>query len=275
MTIEGEFRGDCNIDREDPKNQNGKITNYPPKNQGQPGAAEVDAIGRELKVMESTLQKDGLFDLALLTRDIGDEIRLRGRISTDNVRILRDELIKAGKTPMVARLQEIEQRTKISCEIALIDNMRVKDLILIAGGLTNDSYMEKGEIIRTSKERAYQTLYFNIARAMEDDPAHNLVLQEEDRVVIHSIWEQVYKKNVSIDGDVAKPGNYQYTEGMTVRDLVFKGGNILESAYVDEAEVSSIVIEQGRKTSKTERKVISLKKALEGDPANNFGARSV
>ncbi|MBE0557105.1 MAG: SLBB domain-containing protein, partial [Proteobacteria bacterium] len=143
-------------------------------------------------------------------------------------------------------------------------------LILMAGGLTNDSFREKGEIIRTSRERAYETIYFNVAGAMEGDPAHNLVLQDEDRIVVHSIWEQVYKKNVSIDGDVAKPGKYQYTEGMTVRDLVFKGGNILESAYVDEAEVSSIVIEQGRKTSRTERKVINLRKALEGDPANNL-----
>jgi protein involved in polysaccharide export with SLBB domain len=258
VMIEGEIRGECNIE------EGGR------KKQGQPGSAEIDAIGQELKVMELDLKKDGLFDLASLTREIADDIRLRGRISSDGVRILRDELIKAGQIPVVARLKEIENRTKISCEIPLIDNMRVKDLILIAGGLTNDSYREKGEIIRTSRERAYETLYFSVSGAMMGDPAHNLALQDEDRIVIHSIWEQVYKKNVTIDGDVAKPGNYQYTEGMTVRDLVFKGGNILESAYVDEAEVSSIVIELGRKTSKTERKVINLKMALEGDSVNNL-----
>ncbi len=268
VTIEGEIRGDCSIERA--SRENDTILHYTAKQQGQPGSAEIDAIGQELKVIESDLKKSGLFDLASLTRDIGDEIRLRGRISTDNIRILRDELIKAGQTSMVARLKEIENRTKISCEISLIDNMRVKDLILMAGGLTNDSYREKGEIIRTSKQRVYETLYFDVAGAMAGEPAHNLALQEEDRIVIHSIWEQVYKKNVAIDGDVAKPGNYQYTEGMTVRDLVFKGGNILESAYVDEAEISSIIIEQGRKTSRTERKMINLKKAMEGDPANNL-----
>lgn len=270
VTIEGEIRGDCSID---PQGRENGTVNHARQKQGQPAAAEIDAIGRELAVMESGLKRDGLFDLALLTRDIGDEVRLRGRISTDNIRILRDELIKAGQLPLVTRLKEIEHRTKISCDIALIDNMRVKDLILIAGGLTNDSYLEKGEIIRTNKQRTYQTLYFDVARAMEDDPAHNLALREEDRIVVHSIWEQVYKKNVSIDGDVAKPGNYQYTEGMTIRDLVFKGGNILESAYVDEAELSSIAIEKGRKTSRTERKVIDLKRAMEGDPVHNLVLR--
>ena len=298
VTIEGEIRGDCNIEQANQDNrisdytrrkqgqlgnaeidaigqeagssQDKKGSDYTQKKQGQLGNAEIDAIGQELKTMESDFKKDGLFDLASLTRDIGENIKLRGRISTDNVRILRDELIKAGRISMVARLKEIEQMTKVSCEIPLIDNMRVKDLILGAGGLTNDSYVEKAELIRTSKQRSYQTLYFSVTGAMEGDPAHNMVLQDEDRIVIHSIWEQVYKKNVAIDGDVAKPGNYQYTEGMTIRDLVFKGGNILESAYVDEAEVSSIVIEQGRKTSKTERKVINLRKALEGDPASNL-----
>ncbi|MDA8125061.1 MAG: SLBB domain-containing protein, partial [Deltaproteobacteria bacterium] len=267
VAIEGEIRGECSSERE---TKEGNGVDFSRREQGLLGKAEIEAIGQELKEMEADLKKVSLFDLATQVRDIGEDIRLRGRIPSDSVRILRDELLKAGQLPMVARLKEIESRTRISCNLPLIDNMRVKDLILMAGGLTNDSYLEKGELIRTSRQRSYQTLYFDVDRAMAGDPDHNLPLQNEDRLVIHSIWEQVYKKNVSIDGDVAKPGNYQYTEGMTVRDLVFKGGNILESAYVDEAEVSSIVIEKGRKTSKTERKVINLKKALEGDPAENL-----
>ena len=267
VTIEGEIRGDCNIEQ---GSQESRMSDDPLKKQGPLEKAEIDAIGQQLKALESDLRKEGLFDLASLARDIGDDIGIRGRISTDNVRILRDELVKKGQVTMVARLKEIENRAKISCDIPLIDNMSIKDLVLMAGGLTNDSYLEKGEIIRSDRQRNYQTLYFNVAGAMEGNPDQNLVLRNEDRIVIHSIWEQVYKKNVAIDGDVAKPGNYQYTDGMTVRDLVFKGGNILESAYLDEAEISSIIIEQGRKTSKTERRIINLTKALEGDPANNL-----
>jgi len=167
------------------------------------------------------------------------------------------------------RIREMENKLKVACTIGLADNMHVKDVILAAGGLSNESYLEKGEIIRTNKQRAYKTIYFDIAKAMEGDPENNPVMQGEDRIVIHSIWEQVYKKQVVIDGDVAKPGTYQFTDGMTVRDLVFKGGNIQESAYLDEAEISSIVIEKGRKTSKTERRVINLRKALDGDPVDN------
>jgi polysaccharide biosynthesis/export protein len=231
--------------------------------------AELEATGLEMKAMEVDLRRDGLSVQANLMREIGEDIKTQGRISSDDIRVLRDELLKVGRAGMANRLKDSENRTKVSCDLPLMDNLRVKDVILMAGGLTNVSYLERGEIIRSNKKKEYTTHYFNVAKAMEGDSDNNLELRDEDRIVIHSIWEQVYKKNVVIEGEVAKPGSYQFTEGMTVRDLVFKGGNILESAYVDEAEISSISTE-GRMASKTERKVISLRKALGGDRENNL-----
>jgi polysaccharide export outer membrane protein len=281
VIIEGEIRGDCNIEQgiQDSKgkvekssakqDQDKRVSDFKPVKPGELSKDDIDAIGLEMKTMEADLKKDNFFDLANMVRDVGESIRTKGRISSDNIRILRDELLKAGRTTMASRFTEIENKTKISCELPFVDSMRVKDVILIAGGLTNNSYLERGEIIRTNKKREYTTIFFNVAKVMEGDPSNNLELKDEDRIIIHSIWEQVYKKNVAIDGDVAKPGSYQFTEGMTVRDLVFKGGNILESAYVDEAEVSSIRTE-GRLISTTERKVISLRKALDGDPEHNL-----
>lgn len=255
VTIEGEIRGDCNIEQGAMPDQR---------------SYDAGSSAAEMKNIEDDLKKQGLFSLANAVREIGDTMRTYGRAPADNLRIVRDDLTKLGRPDLAERIREIENKLKVSCTIGLAGNIRVKDVILAAGGLTNNSYLEKGEIIRTSMQRAYKTLYFDVAKAMEGDPGQNLTMQDEDRIIIHSIWEQVYKKQVVIDGDVAKPGSYQYTDGMTVRDLVFKGGNIQESAYVDEAEVSSIVIEKGRKTSKTERRVINLKKALEGDPADNL-----
>jgi protein involved in polysaccharide export with SLBB domain len=56
---------------------------------------------------------------------------------------------------------------------------------------------------------------------------------------------------------------------MTVRDLVFKAGNVLESAYLDDAEITTMVLENNN-VSKIVQKNINLKKALEGDEANNI-----
>jgi polysaccharide export outer membrane protein len=253
VTIEGEIRGECNIIQALPEDIR--------KNE------ELELAG-QMKTMEDDLKMQGHYHLTAMIRGIGDELRNYGRIPSGDIRMIQGEMVKVGRTDLADQLRQIESRLKKSCEIALSDNTRVKDVILNAGGLTNQAYLEKGEIVRVNKNREYQTLYFNIGEAMADSPLENLLVQREDRIVIHSVWEQVYRKNVAIDGEIVKPGTYQYTDRMTVRDLVFKGGNIMESAYVDEAEISSIITE-GRKNSKTERKVISLRKALEGDPAHN------
>ncbi|MEI7638318.1 MAG: SLBB domain-containing protein [Syntrophus sp. (in: bacteria)] len=148
-------------------------------------------------------------------------------------------------------------------------NCRIKDAILAAGDLTKDASLKKGEIIRTNDKRVYQTIYFDVGRAAAGDPQENLLLQDEDQVVIHSVWEEQYKKSVSIDGDILKPGTYPYTEDLTVKELVFRAGNIRESAYLDEAEVVYQVVENGR-LAKFLVKNFNLRKALVGDPVHNI-----
>ena len=231
------------------------------------GGALAD-VTAELVLIENILKRMSMYDQAATVRSIHDEIKNFGRVPTENMRVLRADLIRTNQADLANRLLEIENRTKLSCNIPFVENMRVKDVLLISGGLTSNSYLDRAEIIRTNNKRQYQTLFFDLGKAMAGDPQHNLPLQNEDQIVVHSIWEQVYKKNVAIDGDVARPGTYQYTEGMTVRDLVFKGGNLLESAYLGEAEVSSIVVVAG-KSSATGRRVINLGRALAGDPQQN------
>ncbi len=235
------------------------------------GGALAD-VTAELVLIEDTLKRMSMYDQAATVRTIHEEIKNFARVPTENLRILRTDLIRANQLYLANRLLEIENRTKLSCSIPFVNNMRVKDVILIAGGLTSNSYLDRAEIIRTNNRREYKTIFFDLGKAMAGDPQENLPLQNEDQIVIHSIWEQVYKKNVAIDGDVARPGTYQYTEGMTVRDLVFKGGNLLESAYLGEAEISSVVVVAG-KSSTTDRRVINLGQALAGDPKQNVPLR--
>lgn len=254
IEIEGEIRAECNAEQGAIKGQK---------------LLDTMAMATELKIMEDDLLKEGLNDLAVLVRNAASRIASGGTINRDSISALQKELNSRGQIVFSARLMELETKIKNSCKINLAEGMRVNDAILIAGGLSNNSYLEKGQIIRRDEKRSYQTIYFNVSQAMAGKLEENILLQDEDRIVIHSIWEQVYKKNVSIDGDVHNPGTFQYTEGMTVKDLVFKGGNITESAFVDEAEISSVIVDD-RRIFRTQRKIINLRKALEGDPANNI-----
>ncbi|RKX55563.1 MAG: polysaccharide export protein, partial [Thermodesulfobacteriota bacterium] len=147
---------------------------------------------------------------------------------------------------------------------------RVKDLILLAGGLKKDAYLEKAELYRLDIKNKKQILItFNLKKALEGDPKHNILLKDLDRIVVHSIWEYIPKQTVSIYGEVNKPGKYPFVPGMRVKDLIFAGGNIKDSAYLEEAEITSYEIKDG-KLYKVTHKVINLKKALEGDPKHNI-----
>lgn len=163
----------------------------------------------------------------------------------------------------------VEGEVRKGGKFSLFGNFRVKDAILAAGDLSKEAYVEKAEIIRINDKREYQVIYFNVGKAMAGDPGHNIMLNDEDRIIIHSIRGYVYKRTVSVDGVVLKPGAYPYIENMTVKDLIFAAGNILESTYLEDADVSFHVVESG-KDVRIEHKRINLKKAIEGDSEHNL-----
>jgi protein involved in polysaccharide export with SLBB domain len=74
---------------------------------------------------------------------------------------------------------------------------------------------------------------------------------------------------VAIDGDVHKPGEYPLSDNMHISDLIFAAGNILESAYLNDAEVTSFKIDKGSKVE-MERKTVDLQLALQNDPAHDL-----
>ncbi len=255
VVIEGEIRGECAEAQAD---------------LSLPGARKPDKPEESLKklsAIEDELKKAQSYPLLSRVREIKQELG-KGRPASGEMRTLQSDLERMGRPEMAEKLQEVEAGMKKSCSMGLTGNMKIKDAILNAGGVTNSTSMERGEVVRVDAMKEYTTLYFNVQGALADDPRDNLALQDEDRIVLHSVWEQVYKKSVNVDGEVTRPGDYQYTEKMTVQDLLFKAGNVLESAYLGEAEITSLSVESGA-TGKVTRRNINLKKALEGDPAHN------
>ncbi len=259
ITVEGEIRGTSAADaRHD-------VTK-----------ADVSDINRdketlaELKAIKEDLNKEiRFYIIAGKIEEIEAEIMSEKKPTPGALRYLQGELEKSGRSDLATRLKLLEKRMQVVHRITLDGNTKVKDAILNAGGLTKNASMESGEIVRQYAKNEFQTTYFNVARAMADDPRDNLALQDRDRIIIHSIWEKNPKKSVFIAGDVTNPGAYQFTESMTVRDLVFKAGSVLDSAYLPEAEITSVKILDG-KLGQLSHKTIDLSKAIAGDPANNI-----
>jgi len=154
-------------------------------------------------------------------------------------------------------------------EVVIEKEMRVKDLVLAAGGLTKEASHGEGELYRTDRRTNRVTLVrFDLGKAMQGGAADNILLQDLDRVVIHSVFETGPNRFVSVKGEVTRPGQYQYASNMRVSDLVFTAGSALESAYLEEAE---LVSRNGadEPSAITVRRV-DIAKAMANDPSHDL-----
>jgi protein involved in polysaccharide export with SLBB domain len=152
-------------------------------------------------------------------------------------------------------------------------NMRVKDALFMAGGPNMFASPEAAHIFRTDPEsKGVVMLIVDIARTLAGNEQDNIVLQDKDRLVVHHIQESRPERFVTIEGEVNRTGQYPLTDGMTVRDLLFAAGNIRESAYLDEAELTSMIVDGGQNT-KYENRNLSLRKAFAGDTGQNAPLR--
>jgi protein involved in polysaccharide export with SLBB domain len=91
----------------------------------------------------------------------------------------------------------------------------------------------------------------------------SIKLQPFDLIRIFSRYE-IDSPNVSIEGEVLRPGEFPMSQGMTLADLVRMAGGFKRSAYRDEADLSSYVIQNGQKVLVNHSNV-AVEKALDGD----------
>ena len=274
VTVGGEIRGtsmsidqdDANVHKQDSTKAVAKANTKIDKEDSDRNKATLE----ELKAIKEELNKDARFYIfTSKIEEIEDTIAAGKRPTPGAMNYLQIELEKVGRADITSRLKKLGKNMQVLRRIDLTGNMKVKDAILNAGGLTNDASLENGEIIRQFAKNEFTTIFFSVAKAMADDPRDNLQLQDRDQIIIHSIWEKNPKNSVFVAGDVTNPGTFQYTDKMTVRDLIFKAGNVRDSTYLDDAEITSVQIVDG-KMGQLAHKNINLRKALENDPAHNL-----
>ncbi len=248
-----------------------------------PGKYELKAgmTVRSLLPDANAFLPETYFDYALLTRLVPPD--LRKEVVPVNLREIvlegkkeADVALKAQDTLTVFPRSAFKDSPKvtISGEVRrpgtfdLKKGSRVSDLVKLAGDLTRSSLLPRAEVVRIDeKTRAFRTIYFDLGKAMAGDEKENLVLEDEDQVRVHSIWETQYRKTVTVAGDVNNPGDQILTEGMRLSDLLFKAGGFKESAYTQEAELIRREVTPRGDLVKTQTLVVLPDKALAGDPA--------
>ncbi|WP_198507294.1 SLBB domain-containing protein [Mariprofundus ferrinatatus] len=150
-------------------------------------------------------------------------------------------------------------------------SMRILDLILAAGGTIRSSSFDDAELYRTDPETKEVSISrFSLAAALDGQADANILLQDMDKVVVHSVWEDKQRHTVRIHGEVNNPGEFLFADSeMRVSDLIFAAGSVTEQAYMHKAEITRYEVIDGEKRQ-TSHLSIDLRDALQGKEQANI-----
>ncbi|MBK5194385.1 MAG: SLBB domain-containing protein, partial [Flavobacteriaceae bacterium] len=133
-------------------------------------------------------------------------------------------------------LNRFENRIQITGAVfrpdiySFYEGMRISALIAKADGLKEDAYSTRATIIRFKDDLTTEVVNVNLAKALQGDPEADVVLKREDVVTVYSILDFAEEYNITIDGEINKPGTYVYYENLTLNDLLVQAGGLSGSA---------------------------------------------
>ena len=134
-------------------------------------------------------------------------------------------------------LNRFENRVRITGAVfrpdvyQLTPGLRVADLIRRADGLKEDAFTGRGQIIRLQEDLTRSILSFDIKKALAGDITNNSLLQREDEVLVSSVLDLRDSFKVTIQGEVRMPGQYEYVENLSLKDLILQAGGFTDAAF--------------------------------------------
>lgn len=119
----------------------------------------------------------------------------------------------------------------------LSPNLTLSQLIKQADGLKEDAFMNRGYIVRLNADSTTVIIPFDVSAIVQNRVA-DILLKREDIVKISSIFHLRDEYTVSIGGEVRKPGSFNYSNNMSVENLIQMAGGFKEGASEMNIEVS-------------------------------------
>ena len=146
----------------------------------------------------------------------------------------------------------IEGAVKRPGKWAFEEGMKISDLIDLAGGVLEEFFGDRVQVLRTHENMEKEMFSTNLKEILDGERQADRKLQKWDVVKVSSIWDLRQKEYVEIYGEVTNPGKYFLREGMTIQDVILLANGFTQTAYKDTVEISRIVssnINTGNKIS--------------------------
>ncbi|OCB76574.1 SLBB domain-containing protein [Flavobacterium crassostreae] len=133
-------------------------------------------------------------------------------------------------------LDRFENRIKITGAVfrpdfySFTEGMQITDLIALAEGLKEDAYTNRARIIRLKEDLTTEIINVDLKAALSGEATANQPLKREDLVTIYSVLDFKEEYKITINGEIQKPGTYNYFEGLSLNDVIIESGGLTGSA---------------------------------------------
>jgi protein involved in polysaccharide export with SLBB domain len=117
----------------------------------------------------------------------------------------------------------------------LVPDMKVRDLIEVAGGLQKNAYIRTAEVTRRHISQdgvTTEKIEVNLEKVLAGDPENNISLRDYDYLVIRPIPDLQFGLTVEITGEVRFPGVYPIQRQETLSSVLERVGGYGEQAYL-------------------------------------------
>ena len=144
----------------------------------------------------------------------------------DNVHLRDNDVIRI---PVYKKRVEIKGQVKRQGIFELLSGERFIDLLQYTSGFTDTAYKASVKVTQlTDKERSVKDISAS---------AYNSYVPQSGDIFVVSKLLARFSNRVNITGAIFRGGFFEFTEGMTVADLIRKADGLKEDAYTGRAQV--------------------------------------
>lgn len=113
----------------------------------------------------------------------------------------------------------------------------VRQLVEHAGGPTEDAFLVRAVLLREKEDLSFETVPVDLANVLSGKAA-DILLKKNDVLTISNKHEIDKIGSLTILGYVNAPGEYVYSEGTTVEDLILMAGGLMLGASLENVNVA-------------------------------------
>lgn len=119
-----------------------------------------------------------------------------------------------------------------------VKNMTLKDIFKTRDMVYEDTYFDYAKIIRQSGYgKRNSVISFSLDSVFNHNQDADIAIFNQDTIVTFKIDSLTTLAKINVFGEVKKPGDYDFYDGMKIFDAIEQAGGLTEKAYLDTVEI--------------------------------------